>query len=621
MIVPMKKVHLVALKDDQEKLMVNLQKCGELMLIASSEASEPVDTYSEENIIQRTEKSLKFLKKYQEKQKLFGNFQEVSYSDFTNLDPKREERLTKVEETEEGIAKLRSENDAVKESVLFLSVWQDFDIPLNKLDSSRSVIWHLGFVEAKNQNRVQELMAETGSEIQFFGQGSEGQALAFANYIDDDAGVMEKMRIMGFNEIKLPKDSRTVAEMISEKEGQISANNQEIKTLMQKMREFSSEINDLKLLNDQISSLKEIKEAPVLRTVETVYLEGWVRSDRIKPLKTAIEEVTEFYDLELFDPLPEENPPTCTKNNRFVESFEVITNMLGVPNSKEIDPNPVMSIWYWVIFGIMMGDVGYGLLMAIIMFLLIKLTHPKGNGLKLMKVLFFCSITTIIWGVLFGSYFGATWHPILMEPMVDPLKMLILSLIIGGIHIISGLLIKAYSNIRQKKYLAAVADQFSWIMIIAGAGMLFMPALATVGKIVALTGAGLILLLAGRAAKNPVAKLGLGLYSLYGISNYLSDILSYSRILALSLSTAVIAMVMNTLAGMLQTSIIGIFFSLIVYIVGHSFNLVMGLLSAFVHASRLQYIEFFNKFYEGGGYEFKPLDLKLKYVNQVNMKE
>jgi len=255
------------------------------------------------------------------------------------------------------------------------------------------------------------------------------------------------------------------------------------------------------------------------------------------------------------------------------------------------------------------------------MFLLIKLTHPRGNGLKLMKVLFFCSITTIIWGVLFGSYFGATWHPILMEPMVDPLKMLIMSLIIGGIHIISGLLIKAYANIRQKKYVAALADQLSWIMIIAGAGMLFVPALATVGKIVALIGAALILLLAGRGAKSIFGKFGLGLYSLYGASNYMSDILSYSRILALSLSTAVIAMVMNTLAGMLQTSIIGIFFSLIVYIVGHSFNLIMGLLSAFVHASRLQYIEFFNKFYEGGGYEFKPLDLKLKYVNQVNMNE
>ncbi len=621
MIVPMKKVHLVALKDDQEKLMVNLQKCGELMLIASSEAVEPVDTYSEENIIQRTEKSLKFLKKYQEKQKLFGNFQEVSYSDFTSFDPKREERLTKVEETEEKIAKLRSENDAVKESVLFLSVWKDFDTPLNKLDSSRSVIWHLGFGEAKNQTPIQEIMTEAGSEIQFLGQGSEGLALAFANYIDDDAAVMEKMRLAGFNEIKLPKEPQTVAELISEKEEIIRANRLEIENLTQQMKEYSREINDLKLFNDQISSLKEIKEAPVIKTVETVYLEGWARSDRIKQLKTAIEEVTEFYDLELFDPLPEDNPPTCTKNNRFVESFEVITNMLGVPNSREIDPNPVMSVWYWIIFGIMMGDVGYGLLMAIIMFLLIKLTHPKGNSLKLMKVLLFCSITTIIWGVLFGSYFGATWHPILMEPMVDPLKMLIMSLIIGCLHIISGLLIKAYANLRQKKFLAAVADQFSWIMIIAGAGMLFVPALATVGKIVALTGAALILLFAGRAAKSIFGKFGLGLYGLYGAANYMSDILSYSRILALSLSTAVIAMVMNTLAGMLQTSIIGIFFSLIVYVVGHSFNLIMGLLSAFVHTSRLQYIEFFNKFYEGGGYEFKPLDLKLKYVNQVNMKE
>lgn len=147
--------------------------------------------------------------------------------------------------------------------------------------------------------------------------------------------------------------------------------------------------------------------------------------------------------------------------------------------------------------------------------------------------------------------------------------------------------------------------------------MLFLPEFSKIGTILLIVGAATIVLFAGRKNKNIVGRLGNGLYTLYGATSYMGDILSYSRILALSLSTAVIAMVMNMLAGMVQGSVIGFIFSIVIYLVGHIFNLLMGLLSAFVHASRLQYIEFFGKFYEGGGYEFKPLSLKLKHINQI----
>jgi len=229
----------------------------------------------------------------------------------------------------------------------------------------------------------------------------------------------------------------------------------------------------------------------------------------------------------------------------------------------------------------------------------------------------FSGITTMFWGALFGSYFGATWNPILLEPMKDPLKMLVLSLILGALHIISGLLVKVYANIKSKQYFAALVDQGSWILIIVGLGMLFLPKFNQAGTILLIIGAAMIVLFAGRQNKNIFGRLGSGLYSLYGATSYMSDILSYSRILALSLSTAVIAMVMNMLAGMVQGSVIGFIFSIVIYLVGHVFNLLMGLLSAYVHASRLQYIEFFGKFYEGGGYEFKPLSLKLNHINQI----
>ncbi len=617
MIVPMKKVHIVALKEDQRALLTSIQKSGELMLLASEDVLIDEDAIFEENVIRRTDKSMRFLKKFQEKQKLFSNYHEVDYQTFVTPDPKREQLLEQVEKAEERLQQLKNENDSLKESILFLNTWKELDLPLDKLNSSKYVNIHLGFVEVKNVEALKILISEVGSELNFFGITSEGQAALIANYYEEEQVAMEKIRLLGFNEITLPKEPLFVSEMIANKQGQLEANEQMMLSITEEMQIQSKQLTELKLLSDQMATISELKKAPITKTLSTIYMQGWVRSDRQKALEKAIKEVTDYYDIDFYDPSPEETPPTVTKNNRFVTAFETITDMFGKPNPNEVDPNPMMSFWYWIIFGIMMADVGYGLVMLILFATMIKLMKPKGNALKLYKVLAFSGITTAIWGALFGSYFGVTWNPILFIPMDDPLTMLILSLIIGVLHVISGLLVKIYANIKSKQYLAALYDQVSWILIIIGLGLLFLPKYSQIGTILAIIGASLIVLFAGRKSKNIVGRLGSGLYALYGATGYMSDILSYSRILALSLSTAVIAMVMNMLAGMIQGSIIGFVFSIAIYLVGHVFNLLMGLLSAYVHASRLQYIEFFGKFYEGGGYEFKPLSLKLKYINEI----
>jgi V/A-type H+-transporting ATPase subunit I len=195
--------------------------------------------------------------------------------------------------------------------------------------------------------------------------------------------------------------------------------------------------------------------------------------------------------------------------------------------------------------------------------------------------------------------------------------MLILSLGIGGAHIITGLSTRAYANFRAKKYLDALCDDISWILIIIGLGLIFVPQVSTIGMSLAIAGAFLILVMGGRSKPSIIGKITGGATSLYGVTGYMSDILSYSRILALSLSTAVIGMVMNMLAGMLQTNTIGLILSFVVYVIGHAFNVAMGLLSSYVHDSRLQYIEFFGKFFEGGGYQFKPLSPSTKYIYEI----
>ena len=226
-------------------------------------------------------------------------------------------------------------------------------------------------------------------------------------------------------------------------------------------------------------------------------------------------------------------------------------------------------------------------------------------------MLYYGGYATIIWGALFNSIFGYTlgdiiefvsgakfealYKPILLNPTInndDIVKYLVLSLAVGGLHLITGYLVKAYADFKDGRILDAIFDNFAWVFLLIGIGLYFVEAVSKVGLAIAIVGVAMIVLTHGRKNKNIFAKIGGGLYSLYNSVNVFSDILSYSRILALSLSSAIIGMVMNILAEMMPSNVIGIFFALLIYIVGHIFNLVMGLLSAYVHDSRLQYIEF-----------------------------
>ncbi len=175
--------------------------------------------------------------------------------------------------------------------------------------------------------------------------------------------------------------------------------------------------------------------------------------------------------------------------------------MFSAPNYHEGDPNGIMAPWYWLIFGMMMGDVGYGLMMVVLILLVKKFMKLGEEGRKLMNVMLYSSITTMLCGVIFGSYFGETWHPLLFSPMEDPVSMLLLTLLVGVAHIFTGLGVKIYRNIRSGKVLDALFDQVSWILLITGLGLLFLPATQTVGMVLAAIGAATILFTAGRTGR------------------------------------------------------------------------------------------------------------------------
>jgi V/A-type H+-transporting ATPase subunit I len=257
-------------------------------------------------------------------------------------------------------------------------------------------------------------------------------------------------------------------------------------------------------------------------------------------------------------------------------------------------------------------------------FIAMKKIKLKGIMEKLIKLLFCCGISTVICGAAFGSWFGNfsfavfgyTINPLLFDPMDDPMLFFILSFILGAIHLMTGMGISGYMMIKAGNWKGAIFDILTWYLVLIGAGMLFVGGmLFEIGKYMIIIGAVGLVVTQGRHEKNIIKKFGTGLLSLYNATGFLSDILSYSRLLALGLATSVISMVVNTMGVLGGTdNFAGILVLTVVFLIGHTFNLAINTLGTYVHTSRLQYVEFFSKFYTGGGQAFKPLEFKNKYI-------
>ncbi len=609
MIVPMKKAVLVVFREDRETVARALQRCGELMPI-------PPENYRPEGgppgAEERIRGAMQAVRPYRPKKSFLAGKPQVKAGELLDSGGE-EELLSRVEEASARADAAAAEKETLRAKMEELRPWLRMDIPVEALGGTKQAGIYSGYIDPGAAAAFRREAEENGGAVTELDAGSQGLAVLVYTYRKEEAPLLEKLAALGFSRAA-PPGSGLPADTMAAWEKEFAAASAAWEESQKQLEELAREENRLELLSDRADAARQRAEAPFGSTERTVYLEGWVRSDRTDRVKKAMEKAGVCYYLDFSDPAEGEEPPTVTKNNRFISQFETITDMFSRPKKGELDPNPVMGPWYWMIFGLMMGDAGYGLMMLLGIGLFKKLKKPRGDFGKLVNVLFFSSITTIFWGILFGSYFGETWHPLLFAPLDNPMGMLIFCMIIGVLHIFSGMAVKMAADIRAGHFWDAVFDQFSWMLIITGLGLMFLEPARTAGAVMAAAGAVIVLFTAGRAKKGVVGKIVGGFGGLYGITSYMSDILSYSRILALSLATGIVGMVMNLLAGMMQGSVIGFVFSLLVYAGGHVFNLAMGLLSAYVHDSRLQYIEFFNKFYEGGGYAFRPLQIDPRFV-------
>lgn len=370
---------------------------------------------------------------------------------------------------------------------------------------------------------------------------------------------------------------------------------------------------------------------------------GYIPAESAPALEKELTEKFEAY-VELETPAEDEDVPVKLKNSAFAAPVEGVLESYSMPGRKEIDPSTLMAVFYYFLFGMMLSDAGYGLIMVIgCGIALAKFKNMEESLQKFLKMFLYCGISTVFWGAMFGSFFGdavtvigktffnvdiaipALWF----TPLNEPMRLLLFSFLIGVIHLFAGLGAQFYQLARQGLWKDAIFDVVFWYMLVGG-GILYLlsmqmfadmvslgftlpAAVGTAGAIAAGIGAVGIVLTAGRESRSPFKRLLKGLYGLYGVSSYLSDILSYSRLLALGLATGVIASVFNQMGAMLGNSPAGVAVFVFAFLVGHTLNLGINVLGAYVHTNRLQFVEFFGKFFEGGSRKFNPFSAKTKY--------
>lgn len=390
-------------------------------------------------------------------------------------------------------------------------------------------------------------------------------------------------------------------------------------------------------LADELAWQAERQKAQkqLLFSKTALYLSGYVPEEKAETLEQTLKKRFEIA-IEICDPGPEEDVPVVLKNNAFVRPVESITKMYALPGPKDVDPSGVMAFFYYLFFGMMLSDAGYGLVMVLGTTIALKRKTWEENMKQTLRMFRYCGISTMVWGALFGSWFGdivqvvgreffhvqvpslALWF----EPMGDPIHLLLFSFLLGIVHLFAGLMVRFGMLWRRGQKADACLDVIPVMLLVAGAAPLaatiFVPVPAlmqNIGKISAAVGAGALLLTSGRNAKHLLAKLGGGLYGLYNTaSGYLSDVLSYSRLLALGLATGSIAGVVNMMGVMPGSVAVKAVLLVVVFVVGHSVNLAINLLGAYVHTNRLQFVELFSKFYEGGGRAFDAFSARPGYT-------
>ena len=642
-IVDMSKFYLLAFKEKRESLLKELQKFKYVHLVDSgndfskedlSAVSRSEELIDIDDYLNKSKYVIERLEKIEDKKPALEALKEgkkhFTYEEIKNRARKFNfsQIYKEISSIIDEIEKKEAENQEILNKVSELLPYKAIDLPLEDLKLTKFSKIYLGTIPQRYKENFEELLKENDSV--YFDVLHTDKNYAYYLIIchkSDDEDVIDAFRKMGFTLVNF-KEKGTINENINSLRERKSKNLDSIDTLNKELKNYLKYLDDFKIYYEYQSNekLKVISSEKFLRTKNLDLIEGYVPSKFLKSFEEAIQLICgdDYYLYKKEADRNSHEVPIMLKNNKFVGPFEMVTEMYSMPKYNEIDPTPFFAPFYFIFAGIMIGDLGYGLLVFIGSLLALRFFNLDKATKRFMTFFNYLSISAMIFGLVFGSFFGGIIPlPTLINPAEDIMEMLMLSLLLGGVHIFFALGIKAYMDIRDNKPKDAFYDVGLWYMALIGAigyglskAVAMNPIVVKIlfyAMIIAMVG---IVLTGGRSEKTTLAKFGWGVYALYGISSYIGDFVSYLRLMALVLSGSFIGLAVNMIAGMLfGSSIIGKLFAIVIFLVFQAFNCFLCYLSAYVHTARLTYVEMFNKFYEGGGVPFKKMVEDSKYFN------
>ncbi|MBD5085784.1 MAG: V-type ATP synthase subunit I [Clostridiales bacterium] len=536
--------------------------------------------------------------------------------------------INTIKEYKDELVALKASNQKETSLIASLAPYMQMPATFAKYKDTQSVSVLLG--EVKNTNLTSlERIKELGGEYEVFNaEATSGLAIIIGK--ENREALQEVLSEVEFAPCSIESD-KTAEEIARESKDRVEENDKRYNEIIEKIMAFESIIDDVKRLYDYLSlEVAKLESRNSTKVTEsTYYLEAWLPESEAQRVNEELEKCPLSLAFTIRNPLESEQPPTLAVNNAIVAPYESVTNMYSVPFYKEIDPNPGVAFFFFLMFGMMLSDAGYGLLLTLGAGIVLAIRKPPKGELNLVKVIFMGGISTLIWGFLFGSYFGFSakdlgiWY--WFNPIEDPMPLLVVCLAVGLIQMFVGMAINMVALIKKGEWMWGISSAFSWYFLALGIGGIYLASKAGAWLkymgIVLLAIGVVLLMLSGTFGKKGAKKVSGAFSSLYGIINFFSDLMSYTRIFGLGLATGVIAMVFNQIAeimyGMLP-KVLGVIVMIVIYLVGHIFNVAINSLGAYVHNSRLQFVEYFGKFYTGGGELFAPLGSQMKYYRIGN---
>ena len=663
-IVEMRKLSIYSTKKHRKSILEFLQDIEAMEIDALDSGDIPfekMDTAGErirfQKIADEFDHVIELLGQYDtEKRKALINLENtlISRDEYKEIEKNRRKYYSKAKdvlELEKKIFESKATITRKENKIATLSPWSKLDIPLNSEKTKCTRIFIGTFPESLTEEQLYAIATKgleepipVTAEILYNENQITNVCVIATNRVADQ--VEENMRSCGYS--KLPFLSHRVPIKAMEKrQNDIVIEEKAIADAEEQLATFVEYIPKFKIAADYFRTRSE--KYRVLGTIpqsdNVFFIQGWVEKKQAEGIAKTLEEK---FDAVVEIEQDDENAPIKLKNNHFSESSEGVLESYGLPTHGRVDPTFVMSLFYVFFFGMMLSDAGYGIIMAIgCAVVLLKFPRMASGTNKMLRLFFWCGISTAFWGFMFGGFFGdaidvvahtffgvpettAVLKPLWFAPLDNPMRLLIWCMLFGIIHLYAGLGMKGYEYLKNKDIVGCISDVIAWYLFLTGLIFMLLPTqifasiaqmtfnfpgwFNTLAKVMTIVGMVTIILMSGRANKNWGLRIALGAYDIYGVTGWLSDVLSYSRLLALGLATGVIASVINSMATMQGNTPLGVVIFILVFVLGHTLNIAINLLGAYVHTNRLQYVEFFGKFYDAGGEPFRPFKTNNKYI-------